>query len=592
MYPLQPDLSNPTPEELKDLFSRMDSDKSGRISPDEALLSVSTMWPLLQGSVTQIAFAVADREHSGEISIGDVLLLLRCIMWLNRKRHQVHEILDRFAEDGVGENEFRLGCRVLNVLQDDTEKGDEIIAEQFTSCCAQLDADDLLVDFRDPPRPNAAQFVAWAVDHECALPLEQAERAEWMAEEVAARAGQYGDLFFVDLAEILVECNSTTNKPTKTGSKALQATFGRQRSKTVNKLKRVAKADLDRVALFKTGIHDALTRIDSFPEFTEEVFTSLAHACSTDGYFSTQYIMTQGELEYSFCVLRRGRAEVIVDDVLVDTVGPGSGFGEMGLLFGTRRNATIRCAGPCEVLYLDRETYQTEVAKLQPDHRVGRLERILLKFWNLCISDDGDQHVGTGGKFNLADASHIRQTTVGFATYRKLHIRSAKTLTMQEDEQSYDEDEHRKMSGKDWTEDCKRYGLQADGRLTMTMFFDCMYQLVNLWATGVDISFSQFLEDLYENIAEYNTVAGHDKFKATHKVGCIGENFEQAKEDAAARRAAAEKARQDALDEAERLRLEAEKARQVRILRPYPPTHRGYADVCIVFANARPSWSG
>ena len=536
----------------------MDIGKSGTISPDEALLSVSTMWPLLQESETQIAFAVADRKRSGEISTSDVPLLLRCLIWLNRKRHQVHEILYRCSQDGVGENEFRLGCRVLDVLQEDTENMDETMADNFMSCCAQLDADDLLVDFRDPPRPNAAQFVAWAVDNECSLALEPAERAELMEKEVPARSGEYGDVFFTDLADVLVEFSSAT----KTKSKVNPSRW--QRSKTLTKIKRAAKSDHDRVAFFKTGIHDALTRIDSFPEFADEVSTSLAHACSTDGLFSGQYIMTQGELEYSFCVLCRGRAEIIIDDVLVDTVGPGSGFGEMGLLFGTRRGATIRCAGPCEVLYLDRETYQTEVAKLRPEHRVGRLQRILLKLWNLCISDDNSQ-VGTSGKFHPAtDATgHIRQTTVGFATYRKLHIRAAKTLTMQENEQSYDEDEHRRMSGKDWTEDCRRYELRADGRLTMTMFFDCMYQLVDLWATGVEVSFSQFLEDLYENIADYNPVAGHDKFKATHKVGCIGEKFEQAKEDAAARRAAVEKARQDALDKAERLRLEAETARQV-----------------------------
>ena len=52
---------------------------------------------------------------------------------------------------------------------------------------------------------------------------------------------------------------------------------------------------------------------------------------------------------------------------------------------------------------------------------------------------------------------------------------TAKSLTMAEDEESFDEDEERRSSGSDWTEDCKRYGLQANGSLTMTMFFDSMY---------------------------------------------------------------------------------------------------------------------
>jgi hypothetical protein len=35
--------------------------------------------------------------------------------------------------------------------------------------------------------------------------------------------------------------------------------------------------------------------------------------------------------------------------------------------------------------------------------------------------------------------------------------------------------QERKQCGREWTEDLAKYGLQANGALTMTMFFHSMY---------------------------------------------------------------------------------------------------------------------
>ena len=172
----------------------------------------------------------------------------------------------------------------------------------------------------------------------------------------------------------------------------------------------------------------------------------LAEATTLESFFSGQSIMKAGELEDTFMVLRRGKVEVVLGDgSILDTAWPGAGFGELGMLFGTRRNATVRCAGPCEVIVLDRASFQTQLSKLPEDKRVGRLEKILLKFWDLVAAADA--------QFNRGCA---KQTSVGFQSYRALHIRAAKSLTKAEQEAEYDEDEHRKIAGSDWTEDCHR----------------------------------------------------------------------------------------------------------------------------------------
>ena len=118
----------------------------------------------------------------------------------------------------------------------------------------------------------------------------------------------------------------------------------------------MSEIQVEREKLLCHGIKNALTRIDSFPNLSEDVLRALAKVTTSDGWFAGQNLMTQDELDDTFFVIRRGRAEVIVDGVVVDTVGMGAGLGEMSLLFGTRRSATVKCVGPCEVIVLDRAT--------------------------------------------------------------------------------------------------------------------------------------------------------------------------------------------------------------------------------------------
>jgi hypothetical protein len=115
--------------------------------------------------------------------------------------------------------------------------------------------------------------------------------------------------------------------------------------------------------------------------------------------------------------------------------------------------------GPCEVLVLDRASYQTEISRLPADQRVGKLEQILLKFWDLVAADRG-----------MFNSTGIKQQTVPFSTYRKLHIRVAKTLTLPEDEPDYDEDECREIAKSDWAEDAKRCESGCDVKLSHACF--------------------------------------------------------------------------------------------------------------------------
>jgi ABC-type lipoprotein export system ATPase subunit len=82
------------------------------------------------------------------------------------------------------------------------------------------------------------------------------------------------------------------------------------------------------------------------------------------------YIVTGGELEV---LLRHPTGQEIV----VNRLGRGEYFGEIGLLRGGKRTATVRAAGgaPAEVMALDRETFARLMEESEPARR--ELERVV-----------------------------------------------------------------------------------------------------------------------------------------------------------------------------------------------------------------------
>jgi hypothetical protein len=516
----------------------MDTERSGALSEDNLLAAVPTIWPFLEKELITLAFQIADQDSEGKVSWPMMPLLLHCLVFLNRKRHSVDEIRTQFQEHGVSSDEFHLGSQIVGLRLTDEQS-----MAHFMDYCRQLTRDELVLD---QGRLTVEQFVGWVLTNEVVKPLERDGRLKWMEKHIDTVADSYGDIFFEDLSQLLFQGSSMSLSDMATGH--IVASM---------RLKNAVHAVLERTMLIRTGFVEALRRIDSFPAFSEEALRNLAVSTTMEHMFAGQNIVTEGHSGDSMYVLRRGRATVLVDAQPVHTIGAGTGFGESSLLFRTRRNATVCCKTPCDVLVLGRAAYQTELAKLSPEQQIGPLETDLKQFWALLTYDEARQRAfGSMSKIERdaktkmvvetkTQATGASVSSISFKTYRNLHVRVSKSLMNAEDEaEEWDEQQMRLTCGREWTEDCKRYNLQADGKLDQSMFYDSIFQLADLWARDLHVSFHSFLRDLFDNVAEWDETRQAFQFKKVDHVKCMGELFDELKARAQAEARAAERQRQ------------------------------------------------
>jgi CRP-like cAMP-binding protein len=102
----------------------------------------------------------------------------------------------------------------------------------------------------------------------------------------------------------------------------------------------------------------------------EQLGAGLDHA----EFAPRQVVFEQGEAGDRFYVVETGRAEVVRDGRVVNTLGRGDGFGEIALLGDQPRTATIRASGdePLRVSVLQRPAFLTAVTGYPMSETAGQ----------------------------------------------------------------------------------------------------------------------------------------------------------------------------------------------------------------------------
>jgi len=100
-----------------------------------------------------------------------------------------------------------------------------------------------------------------------------------------------------------------------------------------------------------------LRGLDLFSSLPVATIENLALRAQQGRFGEGADIVTQGAEADGFYVIEAGHVEVFVDGVSRREEGPGEHFGEIALLRGGRRTATVRAADPVTVLALAREDF-------------------------------------------------------------------------------------------------------------------------------------------------------------------------------------------------------------------------------------------
>lgn len=85
-----------------------------------------------------------------------------------------------------------------------------------------------------------------------------------------------------------------------------------------------------------------------------------------------EVLIEQGAPGDAFYALGAGQVDVVRDDEIVTTLGPGDHFGEVALLTDAPRNATVIAHTPARVFRLDRQGFTAVVAETLPRGAVDR----------------------------------------------------------------------------------------------------------------------------------------------------------------------------------------------------------------------------
>jgi thioredoxin reductase (NADPH) len=119
----------------------------------------------------------------------------------------------------------------------------------------------------------------------------------------------------------------------------------------------------------------------SFPDVPSATLEREVERMKIRRFLSGQTIIREGDPAQSFFILTRGAASVRQNgpqgEKEISTLKPGDFFGEVGLLSGTVRNATVRATAPSEVLELDADGFRDLIdsSKLTKDRVESTMEQ-------------------------------------------------------------------------------------------------------------------------------------------------------------------------------------------------------------------------
>ena len=120
---------------------------------------------------------------------------------------------------------------------------------------------------------------------------------------------------------------------------------------------------------------DLIRSVPIFAHCSEDEVQALALAADLVDVPAGMEIVTQGRHSNDFVVIAQGEVEVARDGRVIDTMSSGQFFGEVALLTGAPRNATVTATAPSTLLVLTDRAFR-QVAEHLPGVQMSVLRAL------------------------------------------------------------------------------------------------------------------------------------------------------------------------------------------------------------------------
>ena len=152
-----------------------------------------------------------------------------------------------------------------------------------------------------------------------------------------------------------------------------------------------------RAALAQANSGEPAPAVESplFTSFSQEELVAVIQGLRLLSFESGDIVITEGEPGDSLFVLTSGIVKAFIrnpagKNVQVREMNEGAFFGEISILSGKPRTATITARTPCELLELDRGTLDS-ISQTHP-----HVHEVLKQFYNERMKSEQDKKVRTG----------------------------------------------------------------------------------------------------------------------------------------------------------------------------------------------------
>jgi len=134
---------------------------------------------------------------------------------------------------------------------------------------------------------------------------------------------------------------------------------------------------------------DSLSRVWLFDGLAREDLARLSQLAVIRAYKARETIVMQGAPANEFFVLLRGRAKVTAQgsegaDTAINVMGPGEVFGEIGILDGQPRSASVTTLEECDMAVVDKRAFHSLLAA-SPSVAIKLLEVLAGRIRELTI---------------------------------------------------------------------------------------------------------------------------------------------------------------------------------------------------------------